>query len=327
MTSIMKRLAFASGLLAAAGGASAQGEFVVERIDIADRKAVFGTVQSIDVIDARARIAGTVRGLAVDEGTPVAADATLATVEDPKLALQSAALEARLGSLDAQEKLATIERDRLTRLRQSGAASQSRLDEAQTNLDVINSNRAALVAERAVIAQQQAEGAILAPAGGRVLRVHVAEGSVILPGEPVATIAAERYVLRIELPERHARFIEQGDTVMVGKRGLAQPAADDARVEGVIRQVYPEMTQGRVVADVTVEGLGDYFVGERARVYVATGRRSTILAPTDLLLQRYGVTYVLVKGLGEVMVQPGRMIGDKTEILSGLRPGDVLLRP
>lgn len=32
-----------------------------------------------------------------------------------------------------------------------------------------------------------------------------------------------------------------------------------------------------------VEGLGDYFVGEHARVYVAAGRRPTILASSTLL--------------------------------------------
>lgn len=330
MESMAKRLVCVSGFLTvAAFGAAAQDGFIVDRVDIADRKAVFGTVRSIDVIDARARIAGTVGGLAVDEGSLVDAEAVLATVGDPKLTLRLTALDARLASLDAQEKLAKIELDRLTRLRKSGAASQSRLDEAQTNLDVINSNRAALVAERAVIAQQQAEGAVLAPAAGRVLRVHVAEGSVILPGEPLATIATEHYVLRIELPERHARFIEQGDTVMVGERGLTQTEsmALESLTEGVIRQVYPEMSNGRVIADVTVEGLGDYFVGERARVYVAAGRRSTILVPSQLLRQRYGVTYVRVKGSGEVMIQPGQVIGDRTEILSGLRSGDILLQP
>jgi multidrug efflux system membrane fusion protein len=81
-----------------------------------------------------------------------------------------------------------------------------------------------------------------------------------------------------------------------------------------------------VIADVQTAGLGDYFVGERTLVYVATGRRETILVPTDYLHSRYGVTYATVKGVGEVMVQYGQRVGDQIEILSGLKPGDVLLR-
>jgi len=306
--------------------AQAQTEFAVTVQEVPDRKAVFGTVQSVDVVAARARIGGTVRDLAVDEGSSVTAGQTIAIVVDPKLGLQMAAVDARIRSLEAQKQLAQVELQRLSALRKSGTISQARLDEAQTNLTVVTGNHAALIAERAVVAESLAEGAVLAPGDGRVLRVPVTEGSVVLPGESLAVIAAERYVLRIELPERHARFMREGDTVLVGARGLAVDDTADLRA-GRISKVYPELSNGRVIADAEVDDLGDYFVGERTRVYVATGRRLAIIIPPDFLLQRFGVTYAIVKGEGEVMVQSGQKSNDGIEILSGLRPGDVLLKP
>jgi len=323
---MLQKAAFLFFLSTFGASALAQGELQVTVSELDDRKAVFGTVQSVDVVAARARIGGTTRGLAVDEGSAVTAGEVIATVEDPKLRLQMASVDARIRALDAQHKLAQTELARVRKLRTSGNISQSRLDEAQTNLNVVVSNRAAVKAERAVLEQRMAEGAVLAPAAGRVLQVHVTEGAVIMPGEPVAAIAVERYVLRIELPERHARFIREGDEVLVGERGLAPGDADGLR-KGIIAQVYPEMSNGRVIADVEVAGLGDYFVGERTRVHVATGKRKTILVPASYLRQRHGVTFALVKGEGEVMVQPGQRLGDDVEILSGVRPGDVLLRP
>lgn len=315
--------------LSLAAAANAQSDFTVEATTIEDLKAVFGTVQSVDVIAARVRIGGTVSGLAIDEGAAVRQGDVLARVADPKLSLQLVAIDARLRSLASQKELAEIELDRMTRLRKTGAVSQARLDEAQTNLDVISGNQAAVEADRAVLAEQLAEGAVLAPTDGRVLRVHVTENSVVLPGEAIASIAAERYVLRIELPERHARFIAQGDTVRVGGRGLApaDPESGDPLGNGLIAQVYPEMRNGRVVADVEVAGLGDFFVGERVRVYVTAGVRETIIVPAGFLQQRYGVTYAMVKGEGEVMVQPGQRFDGQAEILSGLRPGDILIHP
>ena len=323
---MLQKAAFIICLSAFGAPALAQPEFQVTISDLDDRKAVFGTVQSVDVVAARARIGGTTRGLAVDEGSAVKAGEIIATVEDPKLSLGMAALDARIRALDAQRKLAQSDLSRMKKLRTSGTISQARLDEAQANLNVVTGNRAALVAERAVLEQQMAEGAVLAPAAGRVLRVHVTEGAVVMPGEPLAIIAAERYVLRIELPERHASFIHEGDEVLIGQRGLAPGDLDNQR-KGTITQVYPEMSQGRVVADVEAAGLGDYFVGERTRVHVATGKRKTILIPVEYLRQRYGVAFVTVKGEGEVMVQPGRRLGDQIEILSGLKPGDILLQP
>jgi acetyl/propionyl-CoA carboxylase alpha subunit len=52
--------------------------------------------------------------------------------------------------------------------------------------------------ERLVAEQQVTEGQVLAPASGRVLKVPVTEGSVVMPGESVATIAANQYVLRFD---------------------------------------------------------------------------------------------------------------------------------
>lgn len=306
--------------------ALAQVEFAVTVRELPDRKAVFATVQSVDVVAARSRIGGTVRGLSVDEGSSVAAGQTIATVEDPKLGLQMAAVDARIRSLVAQKQLAQLDFERLSALRKSGTISQARLDEAQTNLSVVAGNLAALIAERAVVAESLAEGAVLAPGDGRVLHVPVTEGSVVLPGEAVAIVAADRYVLRIELPERHARFMREGDTVLVGARGLAVDTGDGLR-SGRITKVYPEMSNGRVIADAEIDELGDYFVGERTRVYVATGRRQAIIIPPEFLMRRYGVRYAVVKGEGEVMVQPGQQVDGGIEILSGLEPGDVLLKP
>ena len=322
---MLKKAAFLLFLSVFGVPALAQPEFHVTTSELDDRKAVFGTVQSVDVVAARARIGGTTRELAVDEGSAVTAGEVIATIEDPKLGLRMASLDARIRALDAQRKLAQTELNRMRKLRTSGTISQARLDEAQTNLNVATGNRAALMAERAVLEQQMSEGAVLAPTTGRVLRVHVTEGSVIMPGEPVAVIAAERYVLRIELPERHARFVREGDEVLIGERGLA-PGDMDSQRTGTITQVYPEMSNGRVIADVEASGLGDYFVGERTRVHIATGKRKTILVPAEYLRQRYGVTFVIVKDEGEVMVQPGQRLGGQIEILSGLKPGDILLQ-
>lgn len=323
----MIRAALALLLLSlSAISASAQTEFIVEAREVPDRKAVFGTVQSVDVVAARARIGGTVRGLSVDEGSAVSAGETIATVEDPKLSLRLAALDARIRSVEAQKELAKVEYERLSTLRKSGTISQARLDESQTNLNVVTGNHAALTAERAVVAENLAEGAVLAPADGRVLRVPVTEGSVILPGETIAVVAAERYVLRIELPERHAKFIREGDEVLVGARGLAADAGGDLRT-GRITQVYPEIKNGRVIADAEVQDLGDYFVGERTRVYIATGHRQAFIIPAAFVQRRYGVAYVFLKDEGEVMVQPGQHSGNEVEILSGLKPGDVLMNP
>ena len=96
---------------------------------------------------------------------------------------------------------------------------------------------------------------------------------------------------------------------------------------GKVILVYPEIDQGRVIADVKVEGLGDYFVGERTRVYVATGTRPALVIPEDYLYRRFGVDYVKLKDGAEVVVQPGLAVEGGLEILAGLKTGDVVAKP
>ena len=316
-------------LASSAASAAAADEFPVELKTVEDLKAVFATVESIDSAAARTRIGGTITKLDVDEGTSVRKGDRIALVEDPKLGSQLDALAARISSLQAQRELAKTELDRFAKLRQSGTISQARLDQAQTNLDVAERQLTAMRAERDVIFQQRSEGAVLAPANGRVLKVNVTAGTNVQPGEVVATLAAEAYILRMQLPERHARFIGEGETVKVGARGLAATYAGSGKAmrTGTIRQVYPELEQGRVVADVEVEGLGDYFVGERVSVFVSTGNRQVYVVPADYLFQRFGVTYAKVKGLGDTVVQTGQHLNGEVEVLSGLRTGDVLVKP
>ncbi|MCX6020110.1 MAG: biotin/lipoyl-binding protein, partial [Chloroflexi bacterium] len=78
----------AAALAFFAQAALAQQTFVVEPKTVADEKAVFATVESTDVVPARARIGGTVVELAVKEGDAVKQGQIVATIGDEKLALQ-----------------------------------------------------------------------------------------------------------------------------------------------------------------------------------------------------------------------------------------------
>ena len=238
--------------------------------------------------------------------------------------LQQQAIDSRIQSLQSQRDKAQTDYDRVAELQKRGVSTQVQADAAKTALDVAGRTLDAMRSDRDVIAQQMKEGAVLAPGAGRVLKVPVAEGSVIMPGETVATIAENHFILRLQLPERHARFMRAGDVVQVGARGLSEGGA---RREGRVRLVYPEIEGGRVIADVEVPGLGDYFVGERTRVYVNTGDRQAVLVPASYVDRRAGVDYVKLADGGETVVQLGAPRDTDVEILSGLKDGDEIVQP
>jgi membrane fusion protein, multidrug efflux system len=303
------------------------GEHTVAARLVADQKAVIATVEPVHELIARARIGGTITTLAVREGDQVVAGDRVAIVVDQKLLFQTEALDSRIRAQQAERDQAQLDLTRAQELRRSGAGTQVALDQAKTRLDIAERTLQALRSDRQVIEQQTAEGAVLAPGSGRVLKVPVAQGSVVLTGETIATIAAENYILRLQLPERHARFIKTGDTILVGARGLAAGGDEERLRQGRVVLVYPEIDQGRVVADVEVPALGDYFVGERTRVYVATGTRPALVIPEGYLHRRFGVNYARLKDGTEIVVQPGLPVAGGIEILAGLHAGDVIVAP
>lgn len=326
------RTAIAALMMLVAQQALAADTYTVAPRAVADDKAVFATVETANVTLARARIGGTVAQLSVKEGDHVEQGQLVATVGDDKLALQLRSLDAQIQGLDAQVAQAKSDLDRAEGLFSSGTIPKTRLDETRTAFNVASNAQRARVAERSVIEQQLSEGKVFAPAAGRVLKVPVTAGAVIMPGEIVASIAEQNFVLRLRVPERHARFLKSGDTIRIDGEQLGGNGAQF----GTVVLIYPQIEDGRVVADAQVKGLGDYFVGERIRVWISGGERDTVIVPAGFILTRFGIDYARVqrdgKEIVDVPVQRGREqprpdMRDALEILSGLKSGDVLVRP
>ena len=322
----------AAALALFAQRALAQETFVVAPKTVADEKAVFATVESANVVPARARIGGTVVELAVKEGDGVKEGQVVATIGDEKLVLQMKSLDAQIAGLEAQFAQAQGDLTRGEDLFSRGTIPKTRLDEARTAFNVATNALKSRTAERSVIQQQVTEGSVLAPTSGRVLKKPVTTGTVILSGETVVTVAEQNFILRLRVPERHARFLKAGDPVRIDGEELGKKGAQF----GTIRLVYPQIEDGRVIADAAVAGLGEYFVGERIRVWVSAGERTSFIVPGSFISTRFGIDYARLrkdaKTLNDVPVQRGRELPrpempDALEILSGLKTGDVLVRP
>jgi RND family efflux transporter MFP subunit len=315
-----------------AGAARAAQTFTVEPAEVADEKAVFATVESREVVPARVRTGGTIVSLSVKEGDWVKAGQVVATIGDEKLSLQRTALDAQIAGLKAQLQQAQTDLTRATTLVGRGIMSKAQFDAAATAANVAANTLKSRIAERSVLEQQLAEGQVFAPTDGRVLKVPVTIDSVVMSGETVATIARADFVLRLRIPERHARFLKVGDRVRIDGNDIGH----DGATFGTISLIYPQIENGRVVADARLAGLGNYFVGQRIAVWISGGERRAYFVPAHFILTRFGLDYAdLRKPDGtiiEVPVQRGREqprpdMPDALEILSGLHAGDVLVQP
>jgi RND family efflux transporter MFP subunit len=313
---------------------AAPASFVVAASEIDDLKAVYGTIRSKDRVDARVRTPGTVASLKVSEGMHVTAGEVLALVVDDKIALRIRSLDAQMAGLKATEAKAKLDLDRALTLKKQNLVAQANVDQVQSAFDVAANALKSVLAEKAVLQTQGQEGEVKAPGDGTVLSVPVTVGSVVQAGESIATIAANGYLLRLQLPERHALFIKEGDPISIASRGLG--LTDQISGTGQIILVHPEITGGLVTADAQASGLGGFFVGERALVWISAGKRQTIVIPQSFITKRNGYDFVRIASpsgqMLDVVVQLGQPVArgvnaPSIEVLSGLVAGDRLVAP
>ena len=286
---------------------------------VTEWKSVYGRIEARDRVPARARLGGTLVELAVTEGETVSAGQVLGRIVDEKLALRLRAIEAQSASLAAQLQNAETELARGEELLTRGVTTVQRLDALRTQVDVLAGQIAAVAAERQVVEQQVAEGAVLAPVAGLVLDVPVSKGAVVLPGEAVASIGGGGFFLRLAVPERHASALEEGDEIRID--------TPEGEAKGTLVRLYPLIENGRVIADVDVTDLSDRFVDARVLVRLPVAERLAILVPEAAMITRQGLDFVATEGGLRSVVAGQRHEVDgavMVEILSGLQTGDVL---
>jgi len=299
------------------------GRLTVQSQTVADLKPVPATLTTRDMAEARARIPGVLVSLSVKAGDMVRQGQVIGRVKDDRLALQTGAFDAQVSAAAAEAARANADLSRIRYLFSRGVYAQARLDQVEAQAKAANANLTAARAQRGASAELGAQGAILAPAAGRVLVADVPVGSVVMAGQTLARITAGPMVVRIELPEGQARALKVGDVV--------QLAAEDLRgvtAQGAITEVYPSVTGGQVTADVSAPGLPQDLIGQRVRAQIKVGERQALVLPRSYVVTRFGIDYARLVRADTVSETPIQTTAGPTaatvEVLSGLRAGDVL---
>jgi RND family efflux transporter MFP subunit len=295
--------------------------------EIADMKAVGAEVTTRDSAEALARIPGTLVSLTVREGDSVQKGQRIGMIVDSRLGYETSALGSQVAAARAEADRAHADLARVRDLYENRVYARARLDQSVAAARAADAQLAAARAQQGASASVAGQGAILAPATGRVLRADIPAGSVVAPGMSVATVTAGPPVLRLELPESLAGKVRAGAQLLVTAGDLPEGSR-----HGQVIQVYPAVTGGRIRADATVPGLTAELVGRRIGVSIEVGRRSALVVPRRFVSTRYGIDQVEIitadRRLAAVPVQIApTMDTDKVEILSGVAAGDTLFAP
>jgi len=327
----------ACGQSARAASAPASSAVVVASDDVAtvqERSVLSGPMISgalapqVQAI-VRAQVGGAVSATLAERGTPVAAGAVLARIDDHTQRAAQASALAELRTAEGAAAVARRRAERTDRLLAAGAVSAEQAEDDRQGVAAAEAERAAAHSRLAAATQELTHATVRSPMGGVVSARSVGAGDVVQPGAPMfevldpSSMRLEASVPSAQLAALHVgaavQFTVTGyaGRVFTGRIERVSPAVD-AATRQVPVLVTIDNRDGRLVAGLYAEGR------------IAAEERRAVLAPTaavDASSGRPAVLRLSGDRVARVEVETGARYADQgeVEIVSGLVPGDTVL--
>ena len=272
--------------------------------------------------------AGQIARRPVDLGTKVQAGQVLAELDQITLAEDVAAAKAGLRAATAQAEFAAQSLARAEELFRRGVTPAAALEAVQARAAAA---RAAVEAARADLTRARDAarfGTLSAPAAGVISLVLAEPGTVVTPGMPVLRLATEAgreavidvpdEVLAVIPPEARFRISTRGEETVTtkGRLRLIEPVADASTRAHRLRITLDDAGQG-------------FRLGTLITARLDLPEASLLTLPATAIFETDGQAQVWRLGPDRraeaVAITPGRRIGDRVVVQSGLSTGDEVL--
>ncbi len=227
--------------------------------------------------------------------------------------------QAEEGVRQAQSELAQAR----TALKSAIAASvqaEVRQQEARAAGAQVAQSRASLTA--AQVSREYAT--ISAPFDGVVTRRLMDPGDLASPGAPILQIESRPLLFTATIPASQAAALKPGMTADITIEAL------DTRWTARLREVTPsaDPQTHTLTARYELPGLSAAVSGLYGRVRIPRGTRYALVAPASAVWEEQGLHMVWVVDNDVVrlrMVTVGQPHGERIEVTTGLKPGDVIV--
>ena len=297
------------------------------------RQEVFGTgtLEAKVVIGFSAKMIGKVTEVLVDQGDTVTNGQVLAQLEATDYENSVRVAEAGLKQAQAELSLATLNLDRSRSLLKSKSISQAQFDTDAASKLVAEAKLKSAEAELGFASARRADTQIVSPVSGLVITRDLEVGATVVPGAAIFRVA-DTSVLWV---------VAKVDEREVGRLRVGQPGRvvfesnPNAPQPGHVTRLSMEtdrVTEEREV-DVTLDRLPpNFFLGQKADVYIETERKENVLQiPVGALTTRDGKAGVFIVANGRTRwrpVQVGLKGRNSVEVTSGVDEHElVILNP
>jgi multidrug efflux pump subunit AcrA (membrane-fusion protein) len=310
-----------------------------------------GTVRARTTAAVAPQVMGRLTGVAVSEGSVVAAGALLATIDDTTVRAQLASAEGAvaeaeaareevdraISQAEAAKSLAEKTFERYRKLLEGKVVTQQEFDEVEMRRTVAvkelerAQQKRSQVSAKIAQARGQADAAkamlawtrVVAPFAGVIVEKRADAGSMAVPGVPLFILEDPRdYRIEASVSETYLPVLEKGTPVqgvLDADPGKPFPAV----VTEVVPGIDPATRTFTVKADLPA-GLARS--GQSGKVRFAAGKGMVLAVPARAITRAGGSDGVFTIGARDnvarlSVVTIGAEFGDRVEVLSGISDG------
>ncbi len=306
----------------------------IERIVVAT-----GTIEPELDVEVRPRIAGIIETIHVEPGDQVTPNQPLVEIERDLLESQVREAEAALQEARVERRYGKIELDRQQELRRGGAASIQNYDAASAAYERAQAQVARAEAKHQTLSTQLGYATVVSSLAGRVLAVHIEEGTAV---SPVTAVTGGTLLLTLAGTEKLylEGLVDENEIarVALGQEARIRTEAYAGRTfRGVVSEIAP---LGQRIQNVTYFELDIEIVDEDAQLLRPrmSGDADVIteIVPDALVIPETALRYrgeqiyveTLVRNSSARVetkdVEIGIVDGNRVQVLSGLEEGEVV---
>ncbi len=282
-----------------------------------------GVADPVERATLSTRLMATITAVIPLEGAPVHRGDVLVRLDASDLDAKRKQVAAGVAEATAMHDLAAVTASRMRALYADSAAPKAQLDAATAGLARATSGLAAAQAAAAELEASATYAEVRAPFDGIVTHRFVDVGAFAAPGAPLLMVeASDRLRISAAIPAALARGMAKGGRI----QARLESVAAEATIEGVV----PSGGNLYMVNAIVANGGGKFLAGSAATLLVTTGTRHVVLVPTASLVRQGDLVGVRrrMHGTAELTwLRIGGVVGDRTEVLSGLGAGDSVLVP
>lgn len=267
------------------------------------------------------RLMGSVTGVLVREGDRVTRGQIVARIDARDIEARRAQVEANIGAADATYRDAETQAARFRALYADSAATRYQLDQVEMALSHAEAGLSAARGARAEVDAMGAYAVLEAPFAGVVTRRFVDPGSFVAPGAPLLELQDPSVLrIRVTAPPLVADALRRGAALEV--------TIENRPARGTVEGAVPGPAAVYSINVLVDNARREFLPGSSATVRIPTGQRSAMVIPTAALIREGDLTGVRVRtprGVERHWIKIRDLAPGATEVLAGLRDGDVIL--